>query len=145
MALTLTKDDIFNDSYERVLSPSDPRNRSDGGFFDTFYRKFLASSPRVADAFKHTDMTRQIRVLSASLHLLMACTAGQEPSSTLKDIAIIHSKKQRNITPDLYDIWMMCLLETVADYDPEFDEKVADAWLSVLKPGIDYMKSMYDV
>ena len=43
---------LFNDSYEFVLNSEDD-------FYDAFYTKFIAASPEIAQAFRHTDMENQ--------------------------------------------------------------------------------------
>ncbi len=35
------------------------------------------------------------------------------------------------------------MIETVADYDPEYEEHVGDSWRHVLAPGLQYIKLRY--
>jgi hypothetical protein len=49
----------------------------------------------------------------------------------------------RNIEPHLYEYFLEALLQTVERYDPEYDGQIRDAWQTVLRPGLDYMRRMY--
>jgi len=130
-------DEIFNNSYERCLKT--------GNFIDRFYENYIVSNEAVAQKFAQTDMAGQKRVLEASLHMLMALrsTEPEEARAHFRKIGIAHGHKMNDITPELYDLWMTCLLETVEGCDDQFDKQVEAAWKELLANGIDIMKSMY--
>jgi hemoglobin-like flavoprotein len=115
------------------------------GFLDLFYEKFLASSPKVKEKFANTDMIRQKRALRTSLHLmLMAAGDGEEgPKKHLADMAERHSSRDLKIGAELYDLWLDCLLDTVKESDPEYDDKVREAWDEVMSVGIGFMLSHF--
>ncbi|HVW00537.1 MAG TPA: globin [Planctomycetaceae bacterium] len=128
--------DLFNSSLERCLRTP--------GFLDQFYELFLASSDEVAEKFKHTDFARQRKILKGSLYMLMLASFGvPEARQHLDRLAELHSRRQIDIRPELYDLWLECMLETVEAFDPRFDEPTAEAWRRVLAYGIDIMKSRY--
>jgi hemoglobin-like flavoprotein len=130
-------DEIFNNSYERCLKT--------GNFIDRFYENYIVSNEVVAKKFAQTDMAGQKRVLEASLHMLMALrsTDSEEATAHFRKIGITHGKKTNDITPELYDLWMTCLLETVEECDDKYDRQIEAAWKDLLTDGIDIMKSMY--
>ena len=136
--ITETKSDaeLFNSSYERCQSKP--------GFLERFYEIFLGSSEEVAEKFKHTDFSRQREVLKASLYMLMLASLGTpEALQHLERMAQLHSRGQLNIRPELYDLWLTCMLQTVKEFDRLFDENTEQAWRRVLQHGIDYIKSRY--
>lgn len=135
---TKTKSDaeLFNSSYERCQSKP--------GFLERFYEILLGSSEEVRAKFQHTDFARQTMILKASLFILMLVSSGTpEVLQHLERLAQLHSRKQLNIRPELYDLWLSCMLKAVAEFDPAFDEQTEQAWRSVLQHGIDYIKARY--
>lgn len=133
-------DDIFDASYDRVLLAS--HDHTD--FFEAFYRRFLNSSPEIRILFRNTDMAAQRSMLKKSFFSLVAFYASGTIDDVLRRIAYLHSARELNIKPYLYDLWLECLADTVKDYDPEFCDDVELAWRLVLSPGITYMKFGYD-
>ncbi|MCM0613159.1 globin [Marinobacter sediminum] len=133
-------DDIFDASYDRVLLAS-PDNTD---FFEAFYQRFLSSSPEVRMLFRNTDMSVQRSMLKKSFFSLVAFYASGTIDDVLRRIAYLHSSRELNIKPYLYDLWLECLTDTVRVYDPEFCDEVELAWRLILSPGITYMKFGYD-
>ncbi len=133
---------LFNESYERVVGLRDPRLGGDR-FFDRFYELFIASSEEVREKFANTDMERQRRMLKQSLVYLINYYGSNNVDEFLLRIARRHSHADLDIRPGLYDLWLEKLLETVAEFDRHFDDDVARGWRLVLGPGIAYMRSMY--
>lgn len=131
--------ELFNDSYERCI-----RNPNPPGFLYRFYQIFTSSSEEVAEKFKNTDFGRQTRSLKASLYYLMlSCNGSPGAMVHLRRTASLHSRRQLDIRPGLYDLWLASLLQAVREYDPRFDQPTEAAWQQVLNYGIDFMKSRY--
>jgi hemoglobin-like flavoprotein len=129
-------DAIFNHSRHRC--------EKNENFMTRFYENFLASSPRVAEKFAGTDFERQKEALGLSLRMVaMASVGGDAADLYLEYIARRHDRHHLDIEPDLYDLWLESLIDTVRECDPDFDAKVEQAWRSVLRYGIDYMSSRY--
>ena len=127
--------ELFNDSLERCSANAD--------FLRRFYTLFLASSGEVAKKFEHTDFRRQTRLLRTSLYIMMLSSDDPELGAHLERLAKLHGRAGLDIKPELYDVWLDCLLRAVAEFDPMFDTQSAGAWRRVLQPGIDFMKSRY--
>jgi hemoglobin-like flavoprotein len=115
-------------------------------FLDRFYDRFVASSPKVAEKFAHTNFVRQKRALRASLHLLLIAAEdeAQGPDRYLRDLAASHGRAHLDITAELYDLWLDSLIATVKECDPQFDSEVENAWERVMMVGIHYMISKRD-
>jgi hemoglobin-like flavoprotein len=131
--------ELFNDSYERCI-----RNPRAPGFLNRFYEIFLASSYEVAEKFKNTDFHKQTHAIKASLcYLMMASTGAPEAIKHLERMADLHSRAKLNIRPELYDIWLTCLLQAVREYDVYWSAEREAAWRSMLAYGIEFMQSRY--
>lgn len=129
--------ELLNDSLERCM-----RLRQD--FFETFYRRFIASSGEVAAKFDGTDMKAQSRALRQAFYLLLRAVGGDpEAWQALELRAIRHDSRHLDIRPELYDLWLDCLLDTVRDFDPQADAATEAAWLRTMRQGIDFMISRY--
>ncbi|WP_204378463.1 globin [Agaribacterium haliotis] len=127
---------LFDQSYERVR-----RNRVfDKDFFDTFYDKFLPSSPEVAQKFRNTDMAKQRQMLEKSFYHLLVFYASGDADDYMQRMVAKHGRHGVNIPDHLYDLWMDTLIATVKVFDPEYSDDVALAWRLVLAPGLTYMK-----
>jgi hemoglobin-like flavoprotein len=131
-------EETFNSSYERIIG----RRGKGDIFFDKFYNRFIASSPKVKEKFKDTDMSKQKRMLQQSLFQLLTFFTTKRDSDYIRQIAAIHSKKERDISPELYELWLKSLLCTVEELDPNYNPDVGLAWKMILSMGITYMKDM---
>jgi hemoglobin-like flavoprotein len=61
----------------------------------------------------------------------------------LERIAKLHGRKGLNVQPELYDLWLDCLLRTVKEYDRRYNAKTKRTWYNMMQPGIKFMKSRY--
>jgi hemoglobin-like flavoprotein len=122
------------------------RCRASAGFLEAFYERFVASSEEVRAKFAGTDMKQQVRALEDSLYVIANAIQGQEGSiarDELPRIAARHSRSDRDIRPELYDLWLECLIDTVHGHDPQFSPELEAAWRETLAFGIDYMRERY--
>jgi hemoglobin-like flavoprotein len=122
------------------------RCRASAGFLDAFYERFISSSEEIREKFKNTDMARQVRMLEDSLFVVAVAVQGEEGSparSDLPRIAARHSRKDLDIRPGLYDVFLECLIGTVRTHDPQFTAEVEAAWRETMRFGIDYMRERY--
>lgn len=138
--VALEIDTIFDASYGRVLE----HEVGGQGFFETFYARFVAASPEVAEKFRHTDMVRQRAMLKKSFYHLLAFYASSHADYYLNKVAISHNRRHLDIRPGLYDLWLDAMVESVRRHDPHCCPEVELAWRLVMSPGIVYMKFHYD-
>ena len=132
-------DKAFQDSFERVNN-----NIIEGkDFLDYFYQIFIDKSPRIAQLFKNTSMSSQKILLKKSIQELLNFYNERTINQHLLKIGHIHGEDKLNISPEMYDLWMDTLMETIKKFDPEFIPKVELAWRVTLSPGIAYMKFAY--
>lgn len=132
--------ELFTGSYGRVLEYKAEEMK----FLDRFYEIFLSKSEKVSDLFQQTHMSAQKTMLQDSLIYMRDFYLNRRTNEYMQHIGKVHSKSGKNITPELYDIWLDSLLEAVKEYDPEFNDDIDLSWRIALSPGIAYMKFMYD-
>lgn len=111
-------------------------------FFDDFYVNFRAMSPVIRSMFADTDMESQKNLLRAGILNLVLYARGL-PDTKLKALGHSHSRKGLNIQPELYDLWLAALLQTIQQHDPELTAIDQEAWRNVLTKGINVIKSYY--
>lgn len=113
-------------------------------FLTRFYELFLDSSPDVAQHFRDVDMERQKQMLGRSLQEMTDFSTSRAANEHLRRTAFRHSRWDRDISPELYDLWLESLIATAREFDLEFNEEVELAWRVVLAPGIAYMQFKHD-
>ncbi len=129
---------------DAIFNHSRVRCEKDENFVTRFYENFLASDPRVAEKFAATDFERQKEAMRLSLRMMsMASVGGDAADLYLEYIARRHDRNHLNIEPELYELWLEALIDTVRECDTEFDLSIEKAWRSVMRYGIDYMVSRY--
>jgi len=128
----------FDKSYWRAV-----KQKVDGQDFFTHFYAALTTSPRVTAMFAHTDMRFQAKLLNESLIHASRFSTTFHADSYLQAVARHHAHDQLNVAPELYDLWLACMLDTVKRFDPLYDEEVDTAWRVVLAPAIAYMRSHY--
>ena len=134
----------FTESYERIFGRQIHIGETGNRFFDFFYENFMASSPEVAAAFRNTDMSKQKNMLKKSLLYSINFITNKNNFESMERIAHTHSKKNYDIKPYLYDLWMDSMIAAVKQFDAQFSDEVELAWRLAFAPGITYMKFMYD-
>jgi len=125
--------DRFEESYWRAATET-----VDGRVFaDSFYDRFLARSEDARKLFEGTDFQIQKRMFT--LAILYVSSAYEKPRSgrVLEQLARRH--RNVGVSPEMFDLWMDCLLETVRAFDPEWNEEIAEAWRVVMAPGISHL------
>lgn len=127
---------LFLNSVVRCLKDDD--------FLKTFYDRFLDSSEEIAERFKHTDFTKQRKMLAMSLKLTAGAMDGEtEALKELRARAETHDHNHLNIRPELYGYWRAALIETAIQFDPDWDIETHIAWDKILGNVIGHMTKHY--
>ncbi len=126
---------LFNNSFQRAIVPDSH------SFYKRFYEILIAADPQIAELFAKTDVERLIVMLTQSMTYIMSFSATLKPGSEIKKIAKMHGRGKLCIPKQYYDIWLDCMLKTVEEFDPKFDENIETSWQVLMAPGIAYMKS----
>jgi len=126
----------FKDSVKRCLETP--------AFIDSFYQSFIAQNEGVAKMFAHTNMNNQRSMLKSSLMIMMTTSLDSaEAQSHIDMIGKSHNRTGHNISPELYDTWLNCLIKAAKEHDEFFDASIENAWRKTLAHGINAMKAMY--
>ncbi len=88
--------------------------------------------------------TQKLMLQESLAHMENFFATKGEADGPIEKVSRIHSKAEKNIKPHLYDLWLECLIDTVRDYDSEFNQDVELAWRMVMASGITFMKFKYD-
>ena len=130
---------IFDHSYFRVM-----REKRDGvEFFPAFYKRLSTRSARIEDKFAGINLAQLARTQRPGIYHLLTYFDTDEPSEYLRHLAALHGPKHLDIAPELLDLWLDAILETVQEFDPEYDKQVEAAWWAVLQKGIGFLKDAY--
>ena len=113
-------------------------------FFDAFYERLFEVCPAARPLFAQTDFERQRRLLQHAFGLLLIFPAqpAAEPTA-LSRVAERHSRRDLNIDPGLYPLFIDSLIDTVKRYDPECTPAIEAAWRTTVAKGVAYMQSKY--
>ncbi len=123
---------LFNDSFERVSYHSDE-------FFEAFYTCFMNKSDVINAAFTGVDMQRQRKMLKESILFMISFSSTRVAEEFLLNTAKVH-KDRLDLTDEMYELWMESLMETLQQFDRNFNAKTELAWRIMLSPGIEFMK-----
>ena len=123
-------------SYDRCLENE--------GFYDTFYEKFLAKLEEIPPLFANTDFRKQKQMIRMSVRMMVRLGAGEDGTKlAISKLGESHSRRQHNIRPELYDLWLDALCESIAHHDPEYTSELEQKWRDTMQAGIKMMISMY--
>ncbi len=121
------------------------RCRDKPSFFRSFYASLIERDERIATHFADTDLEHQATALRSAINELLMYARGSQVAIMAADrLARTHSRSERDVEPDLYAVWIDCLVATVARYDPRFEPGLGDLWRSALAPGIARMVAGYE-
>ena len=121
------------------------RCSKDASFLNRFYELFMASSQDIREKFEQTDFERQKRILSDSLFLMLAAAGTTQGFAhvQLEKLARRHSRKELDIKPEWYELWLDTLLKTVAEFDAEYSSEIDTAWRESVKGSIEVLIAGY--
>ena len=132
-------DEVFTASFARVMGDG----AYNPAFIGRFYELFLASSPRIAERFTSTNMSRQKTMLHDSFTTLVDFNRQRRITPQMQYLGAVHGPAASDIPPELYTLWLDSLLATVAERDPRYSAGVELAWRLTLAPGIAYLQHAY--
>ncbi len=135
---------LFDESYDRVVGRGIGITAKGEKFFRRFYTHFFQCSDEIRQKFKDTDIDAQARILQKSMYHMISFYVLNADHDFLHKIAISHARSQYDIKPQYYDHWMEALILTVEELDSQFDREIDLAWRLALTPGILYMKMHYE-
>ena len=133
-------DEVFSQSFSRIMGAG----AYNPEFVGRFYTLFLNSSPDIAKRFHATDMSRQKTMLHDSFTTLVDFNAHRRLTPQIQRLGAVHGPSGSDIPPGLYDLWLDSLMQTVREFDPDFNGETELAWRLTLAPGIAYLQHAYE-
>jgi hemoglobin-like flavoprotein len=113
------------------------------GLAKRFYELFLAADPRFKEMFRKTDFIKQGELLTHGILVLLQYADGAATGEmAVRRIGELHRPDKINVTPDMYPIWVDCLMKAISEIDPEFTPELERQWRRALQKGIDTMIQM---
>lgn len=132
----MTHKDRFLSSLERCSSNEK--------FIPTFYDRFLGTSEAIRAKFANTDFEKQNQMLLRSLKLAAGATSGDAKSlREIRERAESHNRKNLNIEPRFYDVWLESVIATASECDPVWNDEIGEAWETILGFVIKHMIKYY--
>lgn len=129
--------------YEAVQASYD-RCLQDETFFDTFYDLFLKKSEEIPPMFANTDFRKQKQMVRISVRMMIRLGLGEpQTQQAIEKLGELHSSRDRDVRPELYELWLNALCESVKQHDPEYTPELEQKWRDTMKSGIDLMIEMY--
>ncbi|MEJ2766395.1 globin [Photobacterium sp. MCCC 1A19761] len=120
----------FNNSYARCNENSQ--------FFDMFYDQFCRKDNRFQQMFRGVDMPGQIRMLKASIAIILLAPSSEQARESVRYFGKRHAAI--GVTAEDFDVWFDCLLRTVSQCDPKYSPDVEAAWRACFQAGFNIMK-----
>ncbi|MBN4082297.1 globin [Mariprofundus ferrooxydans] len=110
-----------------------------------FYVRLMAASDEIRKKFEGIDMAEQVSLLSHAIVMsfLFIDKNQQVAKKCLDEVRTTHAQHNLNIAPELYDIWLECLLETVALCDPDANDELLSDWHDVMSVAINHIREGY--
>lgn len=113
-------------------------------FLARFYELFIQSDPVVARKLASTDLVKQQELLSQALNMVILFPQGNKiAKNAIKRIRESHRRDALDIKPEYYRFWIESLITAVSENDPDFDDKLEQAWRTVVQVAIDYIAEGY--
>ena len=129
---------------EDQVRASFDRCEASGDFAEEFYQVFLNSSPEIGPLFAKTDFVKQRKLIRASVYI-MVTRSPAEPTAreALDKIGHSHGRTELDIRPELYELWLDSLCETIKRMDPEWTPELQQEWRDRLRPAIEAITALY--
>jgi hypothetical protein len=75
--------------------------------------------------------------------MLLFNLGSEDARKEIERLAERHSRREVNIPPPLYDLWLDALCEAVAIHDPKFTDSLREQWRAAMRPGIKLIVGKY--
>jgi len=114
-------------------------------FVSSFYDKLMETSEEIREKFEHINMEEQTDILAHSIVMsfLFVDKNHQTAANTLNKVRESHNRDHLNITPELYDLWLDCMVETVSTCDPHANKQLLSDWHEVMSVAVNHIREGY--
>jgi hemoglobin-like flavoprotein len=114
---------------QKIIESFDRVNQHNNGFWRVFYERFTSQDPQIKALFAQVDMLKQFQMMSKSATYIVLNSARNEAHELdhVRQLVVKHNKELR-VPKHLFLIWRECLLETLSEFDPEYDAELEIHW-----------------
>ncbi|MDX8395898.1 MAG: globin domain-containing protein [Mariprofundaceae bacterium] len=114
-------------------------------FVTAFYAKLMDTHHDIRKYFEGADMEAQTDNLARAIIMSFMFVDQDQHAATqcLNKVRESHDRHHLNIAPELYDVWLRCLIETVSFCDPDADSALLEDWHSVMTISIEHVRQGY--
>ena len=100
-------------------------------FYEHFYERFFSESEEIHSFFHNRDIPSIIAKLRVTLMMVAEAAEGKPGLEMyLEMLGGIHRRLQ--VEPRFFGHWRTALLDTVARYDPQYNDRIEAAWQRVI-------------
>jgi hemoglobin-like flavoprotein len=115
----------------RIFNESLARATAEDAFYERFYRRLFGQSEEIGALFHNRDLPSIIAKLRITL-MMVAEVAEGKPGLTMYLDMLGGIHRRLNVEPHFFTLWRDSLIDTVAEYDSQFDDRVRVAWERML-------------
>ena len=127
---------LLKESFDRIMAQKEE-------FAATFYQRLLENYPYLQSFFEHVDIQRQQSSLIATLAVLVKDNGHEEDLKPIfRRLGYLHHK--RTIRAEHYPAFGNTLMETMAQFDPEWTPAHREAWAAALDACVRGMMESYE-
>lgn len=110
-----------------------------------FYNRLIRASEEIREKFEQVDVEVQVDALAHAIVMSFMFVDKNHPvaARAMDNVRHSHSRAKLDIQPHLYDTWLQCLIDTVAELDPHADEELLQEWHTVMSHAVEHVRSGY--
>ena len=114
-------------------------------FVTAFYVRLMEASEDIRKKFEHIDMDAQAEILAHAIVMSFLFVDKNQKSAArcLNNVRESHNRHNLDISPELYDVWLECMIETVAVCDPQSTKTLLADWHTVMTVAVEHIREGY--
>lgn len=114
-------------------------------FVSAFYARLMEASEDVRKKFEKIDMEAQAEILAHAIVMSFLFIDEDQHGAArcLNNVRESHNRHNLDIGPELYDVWLECMIETVAVCDPQATEALLADWRAVMSVAVEHIREGY--
>lgn len=111
-------------------------------FASEFHDRLMETSEDIQRIFGHIDIEIQIEALAHAIVMsfLFVDKNHHGAAKYFHDIRESHNRHNLDISPELYDVWLEIMIETVAVCDPQATEELLVDWHTVMSVAVEHVR-----
>ncbi|MES0370710.1 MAG: globin [Mariprofundaceae bacterium] len=114
-------------------------------FVTAFYVRLMEASEDIQKKFENIDLDAQAEILAHSIVMSFLFVDKNQNAAArcLNNVRESHNRHNLDISPELYDVWLECMIETVSVCDPQATEELLADWHTVMSVAVEHVRDGY--